>query len=573
MSELHIPDAGNKGSLTFRRAGRLAKRMCAFAAAFVICAAVFSDDISRYASGSEMTDGDLSQQTEQDGQQPTEDQTVSELPQETPDIPDNTQEIPDTEVNESIPDDTASQEEVSSAEDTDSTADTDAAEDSSSAEPTPDIVGPGEVMDGPGAVEAPDTENDTSGDGEEQSSAQSYDITLYAQKLQEISEEQERLEKELEETENGIEAEEKRQVTIKKKIKSVNSKIEVINSYLTNLEIEIATAKRSISDQKRDIDKGISDFKKRLRAMYLAGDESYASILLSSQDFYDVLMRMELVKRVADHDNDLITGLIEKKEEYEKSKKELEQQQAEYDAQYDELSSQRSELDRLYSMSETIKAKYEAERKLLDLQNQKYLEERSKFETDLSGILRSSYGDSSAETTRAAAELAADSKLEELWDNFAQMKEEGVEISEDECQYRFSWPVPGNYYISSGVGARWGSYHTGIDIPGAHGTDIHAAESGTVIRVNTTCTHDYGKTESCGCGGGYGNFVIIDHGNEFITLYGHMTSLDVKVGDKVKKGDVIGHMGSTGFSTGDHLHLEVRYQGYYLNPAYYVSIK
>ena len=110
------------------------------------------------------------------------------------------------------------------------------------------------------------------------------------------------------------------------------------------------------------------------------------------------------------------------------------------------------------------------------------------------------------------------------------------------------------------------------DIPAAHGTPIHASCSGKVIKINTTCTHDYGKEESCGCGGGYGNYVIIDHGNEFITLYGHLTEVDVEIGDEVKKGDVIGKMGSTGFSTGDHLHIEIRYQGYILNPAFYLDV-
>ena len=77
---------------------------------------------------------------------------------------------------------------------------------------------------------------------------------------------------------------------------------------------------------------------------------------------------------------------------------------------------------------------------------------------------------------------------------------------------------------------------------------------------------------SGGCGGGYGNYVIIDHGNEFITLYGHLSEVDVEIGDEVKKGDVIGKMGSTGFSTGDHLHIEIRYQGYILNPAFYLDV-
>lgn len=403
--------------------------------------------------------------------------------------------------------------------------------------------------------------------------SESFDISAYAQRLKEISDEQAKLDEEISSAQEGIEAEAKKQEAILKKIKTINEKIEVLNSYMTSLELEISTNKRNIETKKSEIEKGVSDFKKRLRAMYLAGDESYTSVLLNANDFYDVLMRMELVKRVADHDNKLIDDLITKKNEYEAAQKELDEQQAEYDKQYEELTSQKSQLDDLYNESRDAKAELQAQKEKLEEQNAAYIEERKQFEQDLSGILKSSYGDSSDETMREAAELAANSALESLHTYYAELKDADGEIPEDECQYEFGWPVPGHYYVSSGVGARWGTYHTGLDITGDKGTDIHASESGTVIRINTTCTHDYGKEKSCGCGNGYGNYIIIDHGNEFITLYGHLTSVDVQVGDKVKKGDVIGHMGSTGFSTGDHLHFEIRYQGYYLNPAAYVTIQ
>ena len=102
------------------------------------------------------------------------------------------------------------------------------------------------------------------------------------------------------------------------------------------------------------------------------------------------------------------------------------------------------------------------------------------------------------------------------------------------------------------------SYHKGADICAAYGTPIIASDSGKVV--------------TAGWHYSYGNYVIIDHGNEFITLYGHLTEVDVEIGDEVKKGDVIGKMGSTGFSTGDHLHIEIRYQGYILNPAFYLDV-
>ena len=137
----------------------------------------------------------------------------------------------------------------------------------------------------------------------------------------------------------------------------------------------------------------------------------------------------------------------------------------------------------------------------------------------------------------------------------------------------FAWPAPGFCYISSYYGPRWGSFHGGIDVgdAGIHGGAACASKSGTVISVNNSCTHDYAKSGSCGCGGGYGNYVIISHDGTYSTVYGHLASATVSVGQYVNQGDVIGYIGSTGWSTGAHLHFEVRVNGSRVDPMGYVS--
>ena len=98
------------------------------------------------------------------------------------------------------------------------------------------------------------------------------------------------------------------------------------------------------------------------------------------------------------------------------------------------------------------------------------------------------------------------------------------------------------------------------------GATVVAADGGTVIESNNTCTHNWGKNGSCGCGGGYGNYVIIDHGNGKTTIYGHLSSASVSSGQTVSRGETIGYVGSTGWSTGAHLHFETRSGGVAYNP-------
>lgn len=127
----------------------------------------------------------------------------------------------------------------------------------------------------------------------------------------------------------------------------------------------------------------------------------------------------------------------------------------------------------------------------------------------------------------------------------------------------FMWPVPSSHLIYSGYGYRSGKLHKGIDIAGHNirGKAIVAADGGKVIQTNLTDGPGYWS---------YGNYVLIDHGNGFVTMYAHCKSVLVKTGDRVSKGQTIATVGSTGRSTGNHLHFEIRYQGRYVNPTKYV---
>lgn len=124
--------------------------------------------------------------------------------------------------------------------------------------------------------------------------------------------------------------------------------------------------------------------------------------------------------------------------------------------------------------------------------------------------------------------------------------------------HEHTFPLASYVYVSSNYGMRNGKMHTGIDFAAASGTEIYSWYAGTVTFA--------------GWSGGYGNFIIVDHGDGFVTRYAHCSKIAVNVGDTVSQGQVIGYVGTTGNSTGNHLHFEIKVNGNFVNPRSYMSI-
>ena len=387
------------------------------------------------------------------------------------------------------------------------------------------------------------------------------------QKVDEYQAQQDEYDQQIKDTENDIAKEEENQKAIQKQMDTVQKTIKSLDEYISelqgnidNLNSQIDETQKLVDTKKTEIDTGISDFKKRLRAMYIAGNDSYTSIILGAEDFYDVLMKVELVKRVADHDNKVIDGLVKLKNEYEAAEKKLETQKSDvekekaaYDKQKAAKTKQKEKLKALYAKSAESKKKSEIakEQEAAEAQWQKLVEEAKK---------------------RAAEEKAAREAAERANNDTPSGNTERTDGGSSKVTGNFIWPVPGFYNITYGVGWRWGAYHAGIDIAssGIRGAQIVASDAGTVVQATNSCPHDYGKNGSCGCGGGFGRYCIVDHGNGYMTLYGHMENCIVSVGQKVNQGETLGYVGSTGFSTGAHLHFEVRLNGAAQNPENYV---
>lgn len=378
------------------------------------------------------------------------------------------------------------------------------------------------------------------------------------EKLKGLQEKQEKLDNLIYETRKDISREKENQDAIEEQIETTEEyirtldgliegyelDIETLNGIISERENDIEITKLIIRDQKAEIDTNIELYKKRLRALYLSGNDSVASILLGSTNFFDMLMKMELVKRVAQYNNSLIEDLVALKETYEATQADLELKLLDLENNKADVNAKIADVELLredwYTQLDDLEALYQESRATIkELQAEKEAYEENKEEVEKEA-----------------------EKLEEEIQEIIRLKAR-KEYMGELPEGTFLWPCPGFYYISSGYGRRWGRLHKGIDVAGSgiKGAEITAANSGTVIKVVNDCKHNYGKKKSCGCGSGYGRYVIVDHGGGYTTLYAHATDIVVDEGDRVTTGDVLGYVGSTGYSTGWHLHFEIRIDG------------
>ncbi|MBQ4466332.1 MAG: peptidoglycan DD-metalloendopeptidase family protein [Oscillospiraceae bacterium] len=447
---------------------------------------------------------------------------------------------------------------------------------------------------------------------EAQKEANNKKIAAYEEQLRQYSQDQK--------------AEEAYQATLTGKISAIESNLQILDTELENIkaalaqsDVEIAAMENTIDRQEEDIDKGLKEFKLRLRAMYVNGNDSLASALVGATDFYDLLSKYELISCVARHDDELVNGLKDELEEYhgnlttlEAQKEQEEQQQADLEAKQNEMKDSMGELQKAYADSEAEKKRLaqeqvnanksieelEEQNRLADEAEKEILEEIRRAEEEAKK--RAAEKSAAEAAAKKAAEEAAAKKAAEDAKKAAQQTTNPAAPSpetpaapatptpqqpateaptqapteaptQDYSNASFGWPCPGHYYISSTYGYRWGTLHKGIDIAQNQGAAVVASKSGTVIRAVNTCTHNYGKSSNC-CGNGYGNHVIIMHDDgTYSTLYGHMESITVSLNQYVNKGDTIGYVGSTGWSTGFHLHFEIRKNGTAVDPSGYLN--
>lgn len=319
---------------------------------------------------------------------------------------------------------------------------------------------------------------------------------------------------------------------IQAKIDTVQQQLDLLVKQIAALDDQIEQGEKDIAETQDSIEGNFDLLKERLRAMYMTGEASSLSIILKSSSLMDYSKKSEMLQAITEHDTELLDTL-------EEQLKSIEEKVEQINADKEELSESKKSLDR---KSLELSDLYE--------QNQALLEEAEQNEAEAQAEAER------IEQEKAEADAAIDKWYEEY---YAALEAAGNNAGGGGgAGYvgtgSFVWPMPGYTYITCYYGD---GGHRGIDIAGGgiYGKPIVAADSGTVI---------YSAWMDS-----YGYCVFIDHGNGYSTRYAHASALACSVGDTVSPGQTIAYVGSTGNSTGPHLHFEVIYYGSTTNPFNY----
>ena len=308
--------------------------------------------------------------------------------------------------------------------------------------------------------------------------------------------------------------------------------------------------------------------RQRLKAIYIAGDVSSLEVILGAKDFSDFLDKLQVVQYVSNHDEELINKIQKQLNSISKEKKELEGDKEDLEEEKSTLETKQEELNTILEENKETLASLKSKADETQLNISLSEEELSGLSSEIQEYYRKQREALAAQQAAAAAAAQNDSGDE------SDSGSSGGSVSIDtgaatqiDAGGGWVWPTPGAYTLTSEFNeSRSYEQHGGIDIGASMGTAIYAANSGTVVSSNNSCNHVSSGGNWCDCGGGYGNFVWILHDNGYETIYGHMTTTAVGTGDRVSAGQLIGYVGSSGWSTGPHLHFELRIGGVKSNP-------
>ncbi len=357
-------------------------------------------------------------------------------------------------------------------------------------------------------------------------------LPVYADELEETRKQLEAISRSIDATQSKVNSAKKQEQSIMGQIQNLEKNIQRTENEITATEDRIAFLQDSIArteteieEKEKDLEEKIDLLSERLVVLHEEGEVTYLEVLLCATDFKDFLTRYEMINSIIEQDAELIDSICQEKQDLEMKKSDLEVK--------------KKELERALQQQESMKEQ-------LDLQKKEKQQILASVQQE-----REAYEKALAELEESSRKLEA--MIRQLQGGSSEALGTGV----------FTWPTPGYTTITSPYGMR---YHPILKTRKMHtGVDIGAPMSATIVAA------DSGKVIYAGWMEGYGQVLVIDHGNGLSTLYAHQSAFLVSNGQTVTKGQAIGKVGSTGWSTGPHLHFEVRINGSYTDPMPYLK--
>lgn len=309
---------------------------------------------------------------------------------------------------------------------------------------------------------------------------------------------------------------------LRQETEAIQEKINVLSADIADLNTQIVNLNIQIEENEQKYEDNYAAYSQRLRALYMSGSVTTLEALLESQDLSDLLTRAELISAVSKQDQAVLEELLAAAEAIKADKQRLTESKAAVDASMADQQKQKADLEAKMGEKQAIIDQLEQQAHAFSEEAETDAQRMKEVEDELRKLANSSISGGIVGTGQ------------------------------------MTMPCPGYSYVSAGYpNYSSGAFHGGIDFAAPFGTSIVAADSGTVIATN------YWNYS-------FGYHVMISHGNGITTLYGHTSQILVQPGQNVSKGQVIARVGSTGNSTGNHLHFEVRINGERQNPWNYL---
>ena len=318
----------------------------------------------------------------------------------------------------------------------------------------------------------------------------------------------------------------------------LTEQIESLNKNLEEKTTQIVETQAALDVARKKEEEQYARMKKRIQFMYERGNNSYVEMLMSSASFADLLNKSEFIKAMSAYDREMLDEFVATKMDIAEKEKKLQEEKNELETVKASIAEQQASVEALIDAKE---------------------QEITVYESDI--------GNKEKALREYEAEIAAqDAMIKELEATIQQEKKRLLEENRKAITYdggQFKWPAPDYTRVSDDYGMRMHptlkveQFHNGIDLASPSGSRILAAYDGEVVAA------DYSST--------MGNYIMIDHGDGLYTIYMHASSLLVSKGAMVTRGEQIAKVGSTGRSTGPHLHFGVRLNGSYVSPWNYIK--